>query len=286
MTPTNTMDLRGRPGLAETSPRRATLRVWQCEHAQSRGPHTLLCGHRDAEHHDRLVVAASFRNTRDGGVRKQRREPTLEASSTAGSMSFACIRQPRLSTGVSPVSSGAQRERPIERSKQRSGSTGSCATIVTDEDVPDFVPQVRSCGDEPALKRGRGGFGACSPVWCRSSDTDLNPHERHEAAGQDGGAAVGVQLAVSCSEDEGCGLAASERLLAREATGGRSRWRSLRRVLAILTCVGWRTTTPVDACVCRMPDAGGIRSRRIGDASRSPRAARMASLVVASVRAA
>ena len=39
------------------------------------------------------------------------------------------------------------------------------------EDVPDFVPQVRSCDDEPALERGGGGFGACSPVWCRSSDT-------------------------------------------------------------------------------------------------------------------
>ena len=29
-----------------------------------------------------------------------------------------------------------------------------------------------SCGDEPAFKRGGGVFGACSPVWCRSSDTD------------------------------------------------------------------------------------------------------------------
>jgi hypothetical protein len=31
----------------------------------------------------------------------------------------------------------------------------------------------RSCGDEPSLKRGRGGGGACSPRRCRSSDTEL-----------------------------------------------------------------------------------------------------------------
>ena len=56
----------------------------------------------------------------------------------------------------------------------------------------DFVPPLYSCGDEPALERRLTGFDACSPVWCRSSDTstrcspcsehvdkfetDLNPH--------------------------------------------------------------------------------------------------------------
>ena len=82
-----------------------------------------------------------------------------------------------------------------------------------DEDVPDFVPQVRSCGDEPALQRCRQWFGACSPVRCRSSDTDLNPHERRETAGQDGGGAVGVQLAVSCTEGAGSGPGDVRRLV-------------------------------------------------------------------------
>ena len=39
------------------------------------------------------------------------------------------------------------------------------------EDVPDFVPQVHSCGDEPAFEQGRGVFGSCSHALCRSSDT-------------------------------------------------------------------------------------------------------------------
>ena len=62
---------------------------------------------------------------------------------------------------------------------------GRFAIGIANEAVPDFVPEVHSCGDEPALERG-GECSAGSPRRCRSSDTDLNPHERYETAGQDG----------------------------------------------------------------------------------------------------
>ena len=72
------------------------------------------------------------------------------------------------------------------------GSNRRCATFIATRTSPTSSLQVRSCGDEPALERGRRWFGACSPVRCRSSDTstrcspcsehvdnfetDLNPH--------------------------------------------------------------------------------------------------------------
>ena len=46
------------------------------------------------------------------------------------------------------------------------------------------------------------GYGTSRP-----SDTDLNPHERCETAGQDGGAAVGVQVAVMGTRNATLGLA-------------------------------------------------------------------------------
>ena len=86
--------------------------------------------------------------------------------------------------------------------RQRDGVPGSAIRpalepsvchLHCNEDIPTSSLRVRSCGDEPALKRGRGGFGACSPVRCRSSDTrwphfpcsehvdnsagDSNPHQ-------------------------------------------------------------------------------------------------------------
>ena len=55
------------------------------------------------------------------------------------------------------------------------GSSRRCATFIATRTSPTSSLRVRSCGDEPALKRGRGGFGACSPVRCRPSDTDAKP---------------------------------------------------------------------------------------------------------------
>ena len=114
---------------------------------------------------------------------------------------------------------------------------------------PRLVPPLDSCGDEPALERRLTGFDACSPVWCRSSNTDLNPHERRETAGQDGGGAVGVQLAVSC-------------------TGGRGQ-RAWRRSKA---CLGRRRA-------CRVPflAAIGVRVERVGRPAISGTGARVSS---------
>ena len=40
------------------------------------------------------------------------------------------------------------------------------------EDVPNLVPRLVRASGEPALECGGGGLGACSPVRCRSSDTN------------------------------------------------------------------------------------------------------------------
>ena len=49
---------------------------------------------------------------------------------------------------------------PFGDARTFSSSKGRFATGIANEDVPDFVPEVRSCGDEPALERGRRWFGA------------------------------------------------------------------------------------------------------------------------------
>jgi hypothetical protein len=149
-------------------------------------------------------------------------------SCTAGSMSFAIVRNARrLSLGAGPVVSDVWHgvtARPVRR--WRSGSSAvrvtsasgltcprTCGVMTPPAPVtvrgpparnvwlrhgrreggrPRVRPRRRSCGDEPALEWGGGGLGACSPVWCRSSDTstrclscsehvdnsstELNPH--------------------------------------------------------------------------------------------------------------